>query len=277
MLSILIVNYNSAHHILELIDSLRKSSIKNFKIVVVDNASTDDSIDILKHLKTIKLIQNEKNMGFAAAINQGIKIIKTKYTLILNPDIIVEENTIKNLIDLAENKHADFVGGVIYDYKTKKHYSSGGRINMLIGIASSIKITEPRELEENEYFDACVYLAKTESFKDLMYDEKYFMYGETLDFITRARNQAIRIFVNSDAIVYHKLYGSSEGKKTSQIVYYLTRNRFLYMKKFSKYYILFLLIQIPIFIIQVLKYLITKPWLLPSLIKGYFNGIFINR
>ena len=144
---------------------------------------------------------------------------------------------------------------------------------MIIGLASKLIIEESRELEENEYIDAIMILMKTEAFKDLMYDEKYFMYGESLDLFTRAREQHMRIFVNTGAKITHKLYGSTEGKKTSNAVYLLTRNRFLFMKKHSKHYFLFLLIQIPIFAIQLIKYLI-KPWLLPSLIKGYTHGLF---
>lgn len=272
MLTILIVNYNSAHHTLELIDSLRKSNYKFFKILVLDNASTDGSIDILKHLKTIKLIQNKENLGLAGGVNSAMKHITSKYTLILNPDIVVEEDTLKNLIDFAEDNHIDFEGGVIHNYATKKYSSSGGKINLTTGLASSIKASEPRELEENEYVDACVLLTKTESFKELKYDEKYFMYVETLDLLTRAREQHMRIFTNPNAKVYHKVYGSTGGKKSALTVYYLARNRFLYMKKFAPNYRMFVFLQIPIFIFHFTKYLI-KPWLLPSLIKGYYHGL----
>ena len=90
-LSVIIINYNVKEFLLNLLGSLSKA-LKNIssEIIIVDNASDDGSVEILrKKFPKIKLIANKNNVGFGAANNQALKIAKGKYFLLINPDAIV--------------------------------------------------------------------------------------------------------------------------------------------------------------------------------------------
>ena len=99
LVTIVIPNYNNRELLDNLLKSLSKSiSLKN--IIIVDNASKDDSVIFIKNnYPEILLIENDKNMGFAYAVNQGIRLVKTQFVLLLNNDTILEEDTIQHLLN----------------------------------------------------------------------------------------------------------------------------------------------------------------------------------
>ena len=85
--TILIVTYNSASEISNLLDDLHLYA-PDGKIIVIDNASRDKTVDVVqKHFPQVQLIQNSTNVGYAKAVNQGFELCNTDYVLLLNPDI----------------------------------------------------------------------------------------------------------------------------------------------------------------------------------------------
>ncbi len=100
--SIIIVTYNSEKEIIKCINSLLPQ-LNDFdgKIIIIDNDSTDETISFIRDIdsKSISIIQNKENFGYTKANNQGIKIAKGDYILFLNPDTIVPNSTIKNLLN----------------------------------------------------------------------------------------------------------------------------------------------------------------------------------
>ncbi len=106
-ISIIIVSYNVKEYIISCIESIYKHSQSNynFEIVVVDNNSKDGSADsIKKKFPNISLIKNDYNAGFSKAVNQGAKISKGKYFLILNPDTLFIEDSLFKILSEAQNK-----------------------------------------------------------------------------------------------------------------------------------------------------------------------------
>ena len=98
--SIIIVNYNVKEFLQNLIHSIAKA-VKNFQseIIIIDNASQDGSVEYIKEkFPTVTLIENEVNVGFSKANNQGLKIAEGEYILLLNPDTIISEDTIEIMI-----------------------------------------------------------------------------------------------------------------------------------------------------------------------------------
>ena len=87
------------------IDSILKSSIENFELIIVDNNSFDGTAEyISNNHPSIKLIANNSNVGFGKAVNQGAKIANSEHLLILNPDTIIEEDTLEKLINYIDSK-----------------------------------------------------------------------------------------------------------------------------------------------------------------------------
>ena len=106
-ISIIIVSYNVREYIVSCIQSIYKHSKSNhsFEIIVVDNDSKDGTIDSIdKNFPNIPLIKNGYNAGFSAGVNDGFKICKGKYILVLNPDTVFVEDTLDKLINAAKNK-----------------------------------------------------------------------------------------------------------------------------------------------------------------------------
>ncbi len=111
-LSVVIVNWNSGRLLSGCLGSLYKDNKSlNFEVFVVDNASSDGSLACLKKVQEVKLIKNEKNLGFARANNQALKKAKGGYVLLLNPDTVVFENSLKDMAEfLNKNKAAGVLG-----------------------------------------------------------------------------------------------------------------------------------------------------------------------
>lgn len=278
-LCILIVNYKSTNYSIELIKNLKKSSFKDFDILVFDNNSNED-LSKLEKLK-IKLIKNEKNVGLTGGVNKALNLIKNKYVLLLNPDIEIEKNTIKELLDLIKkDEKIAFVGGAIYNFKNKEKVDAfGGKLNFFTGIAKPLKNEyNIRELKYREYSDACVLIFNKKIFQELNgYDEKYFMYVETEDIQFRAMKKGYNVFINPKAKVWHRVYGSTGGKKSSFSIYYLTRNRFLFMNKHLNFFRYYIFLIINIFFILPMQFLLflfrRQFYLIPSFLKGAWDGI----
>jgi GT2 family glycosyltransferase len=102
-ISIVIVNWNTGLYLQKCLKSILKNK-NNFinKIVVVDNASTDNSHKIIPRSKKIILLKNKNNLGFARACNQGAALLKSKYILFLNPDTRLLKNTLKKVLIFME-------------------------------------------------------------------------------------------------------------------------------------------------------------------------------
>ncbi len=107
LVSIIILNFNAGELLLNCIDSLTKLTYQNTELIVVDNVSTDNSQNHCKEkFSQIKLIQNEKNVGYCGGNNIGIKNANGEFIIILNPDTIVESNLIDELFK-AHNIHGE--------------------------------------------------------------------------------------------------------------------------------------------------------------------------
>ena len=100
LVSIIILNYNAGNLLLECIESLLQTNYQKFEIIIVDNASKDDSINKCKErFVDIQIIENRKNLGYCEGNNVGIRKAKGEFIVILNPDTIVESNWLKELVN----------------------------------------------------------------------------------------------------------------------------------------------------------------------------------
>lgn len=279
-LCVLIINYNSSLDTFNLISDLQKSNYTNFDVLVFDNGSKED-LSNLEKIKNITFIKNNENLGFTGGVNKALNFIKSKYVLLLNPDIIIDDNALKELLDLIKNdEKIAFAAGSIYNFIDKNKVDSfGGKMNFLTGIGRPlINETEIRELKYGEYTDACILIFNKEIFQKLgSYDERYFMYVETEDIQFKAMKNCYKVFIDPKAKVWHKVYGSSGGRKSKRAVYYLTRNRFLFIKKHVNIfnYVIFLFLNLfGILPLQFLLFLKRRHFdLLGAFFLGIYDGI----
>jgi len=117
LISVIIVNHNSSDALSQCIVSIF-NACHDASVIVVDNASTDDSLSLLESSYAndprLEILRNRKNMGFAVACNMGTCLAKGPYLLYLNPDCLIDENTLPGLLAaLGENAGAGMVGGLL--------------------------------------------------------------------------------------------------------------------------------------------------------------------
>lgn len=251
-----ILNFNGLKDTLECLESTKNLNIKNFSVltVVVDNASTDGSQEKLRTIKDIKLLENNKNLGYSGGNNIGIQYAISSgadYICILNNDVKVDKNLLVNFISSA-NK--DILSPKIYFYpgqefhKTwykkqdigKVFWYAGGYIDWdnVIGSHRGVDEVDSGQFDSESSIDyatgACIF-AKTEVFKKVgLFDEKYFLYLEDMDFSVRAKKAGYKITYQPSAVLWHKNASSSGGSGSKLQDYYITRNRLLFAFKYAK-------------------------------------------
>src|SRR5579884_1719122 len=99
LVSVVVVNWNGAHHLDECLASLRAQTVRDqIEVIVVDNGSTDGSVDVLRQYDNVHVIQNETNVGFAAGCNQGIRSSRGQYIALLNNDAVVAPTWLAELV-----------------------------------------------------------------------------------------------------------------------------------------------------------------------------------
>ena len=227
--SLLIVSYNVCQYIAHAIDSIVKSDFDDFEIIIIDNNSFDNTVPYLKerygHLRQIKIIQNQENIGFGKAVNQAAKIAKGQYYLILNPDTIIQEETISTLKDYLEhNPKVGMIGPKILNadgtlqLACKRSFPTlRVALPKLLGFsrlfpsskwAGKYNLTYLNE-DQISSVDAisgsCMFI-RSFLFHELKgFDERFFMFGEDLDLCSRIwkNNYEVHYVPNTQIIHYH--------------------------------------------------------------------------
>lgn len=239
-LSIIILNYNSGDYLQKCLKSIADSELGNYQIetIIVDNCSTDKSIDLAREIKcpnTQFLILNN-NRGFAAGNNQGLKVSdsQSKYVLFLNPDTLVEKNTFKAMLDFFETtSDADAATCYIKLVKTGQmqpecHRGFPTPWRSFCYFTGLYKLA-PKSAFLNGYFqgnldltqihpiEACVgaflMVKRTVGEKIGWWNEKYFFYGEDLDFCYQLRQKGFKLYFNPNCQISH-FQGISSGLKS---------------------------------------------------------------
>ena len=237
---IVIVNYNGYKVLKDTIESLYRMSNQDFDIVVVDNASTDetDGCIVIDFPKVIYLKQGE-NLGFAGGSNIGIRYAIENgysYTLLLNNDVVVHENLLGRLLELASARTIVVPKIYFYDNPNLIWYAGGEILynkmeshNVGYGEQDVGQYDNKREVE---FLNGCCVLINNDIFAKIgLLDEDYFMYFEDFDFGVRALKNGIRIMYQPEAKLWHKVSSSTGGENSKVQVYYMTRNRLLFNKK----------------------------------------------
>ena len=236
-LSVIILNYNSADYLKKCLESITKSEVGNYKyeVIIVDNNSTDDSVKLAKTISfpNFKYLELKDNKGFAHGNNQGLNEInpKTRFVLFLNPDTLVEKDTFKKMIDFFDqNKKVDAATCQINLALTGKmqpecHRGFPTPWNSLCYFAGLSKLF-PHSKIFSGYFmgnldktvahkiDACVgaflMVKKEAGDKIKWWNEKYFFYGEDLDFCFQLKQNNFNLYFNPDCKITH-FQGVSSG------------------------------------------------------------------
>jgi len=236
------------HYLFDCLESLMHQTLRDFSVLVVDNGSKDNTVDFIRnYYPTASVLQNFKNIGFCKANDQGIKMAKSEYVLVMNPDIILNENFLAELVKFADaHPQAGSFGG-----KVLKLYSQdvdpingGGGLRTAVKsdiidstgfiIHKSRKVVDRGEGEKDqgqfqrteEVFGisgACVIYRcqalEDVRIKDEYFDHNFFAYKEDIDIAWRLRLYGWENWYIPEAVAYHhRHFANYENKKLGKAI-----------------------------------------------------------
>ena len=231
LISIVILNYNAEKFLDECLSSIHKTEIVNFEIILVDNASTDKSYrKFTEKFPEIKLIENEKNLGYCGGNNVGIRASKGKFVVVLNPDTVVTPTWLHELINAYQANGEGIYQPKILATTDHNMLLSSGQFIQLFGFGYSRGKGE-KHIQENNGIEkigyasgTCLFTSKAVLEKLDNFDPFLFAYHDDLDLCWRAAMFGINSFYVPASVIFHPIEGYSF--KWSKFKFYLMeRNR----------------------------------------------------
>ena len=246
-----LLNWNNSEETIGALKSLDKVGYDNFNVLIVDNGSEDDSVDILKtFVRSVKsykahFVLNKHNKGFAGGCNTALQwCVKQnkEYILFLNNDTEVDTRFLSLLVEQAKEKpDGAMFSPSIYFYDKRDVLWFGGKthtslLKMNKGMKSSLfkkKLPKNASIAELEFASGCAILCRTEVIKRVGgFDEKFFLYFEDVDLSFRVRKTGYTVYWVPQSAIYHKVSATTLPKLGSPLVhYYDVRNALLLNKK----------------------------------------------
>lgn len=254
-ITIIIVNYNTKKLTEQTLNSIYSKDLNlNYEVFVVDNASTDGSVEMIATLfPLVNLLPQKENLGFSRANNLAIKQAKGKYILLLNSDTVIIDNCIEKCFEYMEkNKNIGALGCKVVlpdgslDKACKRSFPTPeNSFYHAVGLAKlfpkskrfgayNLTYLDENKIHEVDCLVGAFMMVRREVIEQVgILDEKYFMYGEDIDWCYRIKQAGWKIVYYPEAkIIHHK--GSSSKKKRWKTVYEFHRAMYLFFNDHYK-------------------------------------------
>ena len=284
--SVIIPNFNGKAFLKPCLDSLTQQTKKDREIILVDNASTDGSVDFVnRHYPGVKIISLPSNKGFAAAVNQGIGQGKGSFVTVLNNDTVVNPNWLEVLCGfLEENPRIGFCASKITKHDNPDVIDSVGHGIMRSGYAFNVgdAVKDSGQYDNlREVFGAPATAAvyRRSMLDDIgLFDEDFYMYLEDVDLSFRAQLRGHKCMYVPQATVRHRGAGTTGSQYHKDNVYFIARNTiYVLLKDMPKQTLKSHFFRIFGFIIYLQLYHTFRsfhPW---SCLKGLCRGLKDSR
>ena len=237
LVSIISVNYNSTEVTLEMLRTLESLTYPNVEVIVVDNHSDSKPIEIKAKFPWVNLVVTDENLGYAGANNVGIEVARGEFCFFLNNDTEVTPGCIEPLVSiLQQNIEVGAVSPKIYYFEGDKliQYAGGKSLNPITGRGGCIGC---REIDLGQY-DRCGFTGFTHGAAMMVpkkviqkvggMPEQFFLYYEELDWCETIKRAGYKLVYQPNASIYHK-ESVTVGRKSPLRVYYMTRNRMVFL------------------------------------------------
>ena len=249
MVYIIILNFNNPDITIECLESIKCLSFDDYRVILVDNASTDNSVAIFNEYLQVNhdiiFITTQKNRGYAAgnnvALRYALKQKDMEYCWILNNDTIVDEKSLIRLYEfMVLHQDVGICGSqLVYEWDRNKIQGYGGYFNPVLARGSICKDIDM--INRIDYVIGASVFVRRKFLEDIgLMSEDYFLYCEEIDWAERAKGK-YKIACVPESIVYHKEGASTGGRsvenRTMLSDYYQLRSRLLFTKKFYKKYL----------------------------------------
>ena len=233
LFSVIILNWNGRHLLEECLSSIRAQTFRDFETIVVDNGSTDGSVDWVKErwAESVSTVALPSNLGFAGGNNAGIRVARGRYVILLNNDTAVDPGWLAALAEaVRRHPHAGMFTPKILNYYRRDEIDNTGHVIYPDGLARGrhrLETNDGRFDEEGEaaWPSGCAGVYRKEMLDEIgLLDESFFAYGEDVDLGLRARWAGWVCYYVPDAVVYHK-YSATTGTYSPQKAFLTERNR----------------------------------------------------
>lgn len=241
-ISYLVVCFNSEKYISECLDSILRQSHTDYEIIVIDNASKDNTVSIVEDICTknqrIKLISNLTNIGYGSAIAKTLENAKGEFLAILNADAYLDPRWASNLLkSFRSDEKIMSASGKIF-FPNGELQSSGGMMDKYGAVIQrESKIFHSRKLHNKSNFfynDGSSFMVRQKIFQEINFDQKLFLYYEDVDLSWKIRMLGYKVEYVTDAISYHHM-GQSSSDMTLSKFYYMSKNRiYVCQKNYSR-------------------------------------------
>ena len=233
--AVAVLNRNGKHHLKECLDSLAQQSYRNYSVYVVDNGSTDGSVDFAREeFPWVRVIAFDRNYGFAEAYDRAIEMLQYDFVALLNNDVAVDGEWLEKLVEeIFKDESIAACGSKILLYGDRSRLNHAGGRFTLIGAGYDVGLYEKDSKEYNRGgYVGCVCGAAMIVRRDVFtriggFDPDFFAYFEDVDFCWRAWLYGFKVVYVPSSRVYHKFGGSWGSVYGGYRVYLGERNRLL--------------------------------------------------
>jgi GT2 family glycosyltransferase len=236
--TIVILNWNGKGFLEQFLPSVMFTTYPNFKVLVVDNGSLDDSVDFVKtHYPAINLLPLDKNHGFTTGNNKALPYIDTPYFVLLNNDVEVAPGWLEPLVDMMEqDPQVAAVQPKLLSWHQRDHFeyagAAGGYIDILGYPFTRGRIFDSNEKDSGQYdvphallwtTGACMLVRKRVTDRIGLFEDRFFAHMEEIDFCWRAQNFGYKIMYQPMSVAWH-LGGGTLPKSSPRKTYLNAHN-----------------------------------------------------
>ncbi len=239
LISLITINFNGASVTAELLESLRYVTYPNVEVIVVDNASEEPPHHLKDSFPEVQFVFSKRNLGFAGGNNLGIRVSKGEIVMLLNNDTEVDPGFLEPIVQaFLEHPKVGCISSklIFHNRENIIQYAGHPGLHWLTGRGFSRGFGESDNGQYDDFMicglaHGAAMALKREMFQQvgLMY-ENYFLYYEEVDYSERIKNHGWQIAYVGASKVYHK-ESMSVGKASPLKLYYLTRNRLLFLRR----------------------------------------------
>ncbi len=225
---IVIVNYNGGAYVGAAIESALAQTVP-CSVIVVDNASQDDSVEVIAaRFPHIKIVRAATNAGFGAGANLGARGCEEPYLAFLNPDAIARPQWIERITAWMIERNIDLASSVVSAGPGEPPFFAGGRWLPSLGAAIAAR---SKSGGETDWVSGCALVARADAFDRLGgFDEAFFLYSEDVDLSLRAREQGMQVGLFPEPLAQHAVHGTSTdqlGARRKQCIAYGSKGRLI--------------------------------------------------
>ncbi len=227
--SVVVLTYNAGRHVRACLDGLRRQTCSDFETIVIDNASSDGSAALVAACyPEVRLLRNERNLGYAAGCNRGLREARGWCLAVLGPDCTPEPEWLEALVRACRQPRAGLVTSMVRHHRTPELINACGNDIHLLGMGFCCGLDDPwaahNEPGEVASISGCSFAMPRQVFERVGgFNETFFMYCEDTDLSLRTWAAGYRVLYVPSSVAYHRYRLDIQPLK----FFLLERNRYL--------------------------------------------------